>query len=127
MKTPDWHEHGTCRTVDPEAWFEDYPSKYDPIFKMCAQCPVQVECLRQSFDDREEFGVWGGMSAHERNRLEPKFRKKPLNERDTWITNLAARIRDRDTEVRERKEATYQRQLEANRGWKEQQRERQAS
>ncbi len=120
--TPEWHERGTCRSVDPDMWFESYPSKYDPVFQLCAECPVQVECLRQSFDDREEFGIWGGMSAHERERLLPKYRKKPMYERGTWITNLAARLRNRDAEVRARKEATYLRQLEANRAWKEEQR-----
>ena len=119
--TPEWHERGTCRQVDPELWFEAYPSKYDPVFRLCVECPVQVECLRQSFDDAEEFGIWGGMGAHERERLIPKFRKKPYYERDTWITNLAARLRNRDAEVRARKEATYQRQLAANRAWKEEQ------
>jgi WhiB family redox-sensing transcriptional regulator len=117
--TPEWHERGTCRQVDPELWFDSYPSKYDPVFQLCVECPVQVECLRQSFDNREEFGIWGGMSAHERERLIPKFRKKPYYERDTWITNLAARLRNRDAEVRSRKEATYQRQLEAQRAWRE--------
>ena len=37
MKVPEWHEHGVCRTVDPDLWFEPYPSKYDPVFKMCAE------------------------------------------------------------------------------------------
>lgn len=125
--TPEWHERGVCRTVDPDLWFEAHPSKYDPVFKMCAECPVQVDCLRQSFDDSEEFGIWGGMSAHERERTLPKYRKKPLRERDTWITNLAASLRERDREVRERKAATYQRQLETQAQWREEQRERQAS
>jgi hypothetical protein len=120
--TPEWHGRGTCRQVDPDLWFESYPSKYDPVFKLCAECPVQVQCLRQSFDNAEEFGVWGGMSSNERERLIPKFKKKPMYERDTWINNLAARIRTRDAEVRARKEATYQRQLQANRDWKEAQR-----
>ena len=120
--TPEWHERGTCRTVDPDLWFESYPSKYDPVFKLCAECPVQVDCLRQSFDNAEEFGIWGGVSAHERERLIPKFRKKPIVERDAWVSSLAARIRNRDAEVRARKEATYQRQLAANRAWKEEQR-----
>ena len=123
----EWQEDGTCRSVDADLWFEEWPSKYDPAFKFCAECPVQVQCLRASFDNREEFGVWGGMSANEHNRLEPKYRKKPYSERDLWISNLAATIRKRDAEVRARKAATYQRQLEANRAWKEQQRERQAS
>lgn len=123
----DWKDEGTCRQIDADLWFEDWPSKYDLAFKFCAECPVQEQCLRASFDNKEEFGVWGGMSANERNKLEPKYRKKPMYERDTWIVNLAATIRKRDAEVRARKEATYQRQLEAQRAWREGQRERQAS
>lgn len=122
MNSPDWHEYGTCRSVDGDMWFEAYPSKYDPVFKMCAECPVQVECLRQSFDNLEEYGIWGGMSSHERERLLPKYKKKPYYERGTWITNLAASLRERDRQVRAQKEATYQRQLQANRDWKEEQR-----
>ncbi|WP_394334227.1 WhiB family transcriptional regulator [Mycobacteroides abscessus] len=33
---------------------------------MCAQCPVAAECLEYAFRANEEYGIFGGVTAHER-------------------------------------------------------------
>jgi WhiB family redox-sensing transcriptional regulator len=36
---------------------------------VCAQCPVIQNCLRWALAAREPYGVWGGLSAEERESL----------------------------------------------------------
>jgi len=35
---------------------------------ICFGCPVRLPCLARALEEREEFGIWGGMSANERRR-----------------------------------------------------------
>jgi WhiB family transcriptional regulator, redox-sensing transcriptional regulator len=37
--------------------------------KVCAECPVIEECGKTALKNKEEFGVWGGMSAAEREAI----------------------------------------------------------
>lgn len=37
---------------------------------VCATCPVQPECLQHALDTDEVNGVWGGLTARERFRLQ---------------------------------------------------------
>jgi WhiB family redox-sensing transcriptional regulator len=36
---------------------------------ICAQCPVINDCLRWALAAREPYGIWGGTSVEERDRL----------------------------------------------------------
>ena len=36
--------------------------------KICAGCPVKQECLEYALANREQYGVWGGMTFAERRR-----------------------------------------------------------
>jgi WhiB family redox-sensing transcriptional regulator len=36
---------------------------------VCASCVVVEECLRWALEVRESYGVWGGLSVDERERL----------------------------------------------------------
>lgn len=33
---------------------------------LCAQCPIQKECLEYAVEAGEEWGIWGGLTAKER-------------------------------------------------------------
>lgn len=33
---------------------------------ICGRCPIQEQCLEYAVESREEFGVWGGTTAHQR-------------------------------------------------------------
>lgn len=64
-----WTARAACRTADPEMFF---PDKGDPktaaaAKRFCARCPVVSECLE--FGMGEHMGVWGGLTARERERL----------------------------------------------------------
>lgn len=35
-------------------------------FQTCWGCPVREECLAYALEEREDFGIWGGIAARER-------------------------------------------------------------
>lgn len=37
--------------------------------RLCETCPVKPTCLQHAMENRELYGVWGGLSENERHRL----------------------------------------------------------
>lgn len=72
----DWQVHAACRGGDTETFYhpenERGPrrARRERTAKaICAGCTVTQQCLRWALDAREPYGVWGGLSVEERNRL----------------------------------------------------------
>ncbi len=72
----DWQLQGSCRGVDPSLFFhpegERGPrrSNREAAAKaICATCPVLVQCRAAALAAREPYGVWGGLSEHEREQI----------------------------------------------------------
>ncbi len=63
-------QRGRCvGSASPEAFF---PPKGQPGLeakRVCAGCPVRVECLEYALVTDQRWGVWGGTSAFERRAL----------------------------------------------------------
>lgn len=57
---------------DPEAWFSEAVENVAYTKQQCQTCPVRLACLKAAVDQDEEWGVWGGMSAEERNNARTK-------------------------------------------------------
>ena len=38
----------------------------------CVECPLRADCLKWALDNEEVFGVWGGLTARERRRIQKK-------------------------------------------------------
>ncbi|MDN5790699.1 MAG: WhiB family transcriptional regulator [Micrococcales bacterium] len=73
----DWQLQGACRTVNPEVFFHPEGERgsrrrrRDTAAKeVCAACPVLALCRTYALDMREPYGVWGGLSAPEREALQ---------------------------------------------------------
>jgi len=62
----------------PEDW--DIPGMADSAKarnlakQMCLRCPIKSECLQYAIEAKEQHGVWGGLTAHERRDLRQKTR-----------------------------------------------------
>lgn len=69
MVKPTWMELGECRGVDVEMMFPDRGESTKAAKAMCRRCEVQAECLAYAMNNGEKFGIWGGLSEHERRRL----------------------------------------------------------
>ena len=53
-----WKLQGACRGLDADIFFR--------------RCEVQEECLEYAVNDREKFGIWGGLSERERRAIRKK-------------------------------------------------------
>jgi WhiB family redox-sensing transcriptional regulator len=65
-----WRSEGACRGKSPQWW---YPSQGGAThaakaLRICAACPVKMECLDWSIEAGEWHGIWGGMLETERRR-----------------------------------------------------------
>lgn len=74
----DWKLQGVCRTVDPELWFPDDGSNGNQAKALCRQCPVIEECLQYALDNREMYGVWGGLGNSERRMLRRRLNLRAI-------------------------------------------------
>lgn len=68
-----WTARAVCAGSDPDALFVTGAAQRDAA-RMCAGCPVKLECLADALDHQVEYGVWGGMTERQRRAL---LRKSP--------------------------------------------------
>jgi WhiB family redox-sensing transcriptional regulator len=66
-----WREEAACRNHPfPDVFFSDAHDVRRYITReWCSECPVRNECLREALDNDQQWGIWGGLSARERNKL----------------------------------------------------------
>jgi WhiB family redox-sensing transcriptional regulator len=64
-----WVVDGLCGEVDPDAFFPEKGESAKPAKLICRGCEVVDECLRYALEHHIREGVWGGLSAPERERL----------------------------------------------------------
>lgn len=64
-----WQLSGLCRQIDPDLWFPDKGGSTLEAKRTCWACPVRARCLEYALDNREPFGVWGGLAEWERSAL----------------------------------------------------------
>ena len=79
----EWQYQGACRGADPDIFFspeaERGPRRYareKAAKAICATCPVIETCLNHALKVREPYGVWGGLTAQEREPL--YFRRRSV-------------------------------------------------
>ncbi len=71
-----WQEHGSCRSVDPTLFFHPQNERGTARIRrdrtakaICARCPVRLDCADYAIRAREPYGVWGGLSEDDRERI----------------------------------------------------------
>jgi len=69
----DWQLGGLCRQLDSTMFFTpdrergSLRTRREQRAKaVCARCPVLEQCRSHALRAREPYGVWGGMTEHER-------------------------------------------------------------
>lgn len=72
----DWQMQGACRGMDSGFFFhpegERGPARANReqrAKEICGTCPVLEMCRRHALEVQEPYGVWGGLSEHERDLL----------------------------------------------------------
>ena len=66
---PAWHIDTPCSQADADAWFPEKGESTDSAKRVCMGCDVRTTCLEWAIEHNERFGVWGGLSEHERRQL----------------------------------------------------------
>lgn len=65
-----WQRRGSCRAGDPDDWFpERHRGDIQTAKRICGGCRVRPECLAAALARGERWGIWGGLTTQERNRL----------------------------------------------------------
>jgi WhiB family redox-sensing transcriptional regulator len=67
----DWVEDRACADHPTTMFYADSPgaSVYAAARAVCAGCPVRQECLDYALENREPYGMWGGLAPMERWKL----------------------------------------------------------
>lgn len=68
-----WRENANCLDADPEIFFPIAGGNGLDAKKVCARCTVLDECLQYALRHQVEEGVWGGVSAVERERMRKRM------------------------------------------------------
>jgi WhiB family redox-sensing transcriptional regulator len=70
----DWRAYAACAQVDGELFFpigdnQAAREQAAEAKKVCARCPAEEQCLQWALDNRQDTGVWGGLTEEERYRI----------------------------------------------------------
>lgn len=71
MKSPLWMHQAACRSATDSGEVSEWAFVTEPTARtekefltcktICAQCPVATQCLKMGIDDREAYGLYGGI------------------------------------------------------------------
>jgi WhiB family redox-sensing transcriptional regulator len=74
----EWYTKAACLGLDPEQFFTIKKEEAQGAKKICQMCEVRMQCLNYSITHHEDYGIWGGYSAEEREKL-PLTVRQELN------------------------------------------------
>jgi len=76
VRYSDWPSHAACRDLDTERFFhpenERGPrraARESAAKAVCADCPVMEQCAEYALRNRVPYGIWGGLSETDRDRI----------------------------------------------------------
>ncbi len=77
VEVSTWRDHAACKGTFGELFYPPLQGerrserrlREERAKRVCARCPVRVECLDQALRTKEITGVWGGLNEVERRGL----------------------------------------------------------
>lgn len=86
-----WQDQAKCRSVtDPDRFYPERGGSSAAAIRLCKFCPVKQACLEYAVENDEEFGVWGGMTALERERWAQNVKSPQPAETDQGLLRSAS-------------------------------------
>lgn len=80
-----WHSEAACRSDEAGLFFAPSKeptaarlSREEAAKRVCARCPVMLECREHALAQPEPYGVWGGMTAAERRVVLARRRRREV-------------------------------------------------
>ncbi|MDJ0342719.1 WhiB family transcriptional regulator [Streptomyces sp. H10-C2] len=78
-----WHSEAACRSDEAGLFFAPSKeptaarlSREENAKRVCARCPVMLECREHALLQPEPYGVWGGLTAAERRVVLARRRRR---------------------------------------------------
>ncbi len=72
IDSPDWHEDAECAKPENSDkinnFFANKPAQQWEAKKLCNICPVKKECLKWALDNKQIWGIWGGLTPEQMRR-----------------------------------------------------------
>lgn len=72
IDSPDWHEDAECAKPENAEYannfFANKPSQQNSAKKLCDMCPVRKDCAQWALNNKQIWGVWGGLDYKELRR-----------------------------------------------------------
>lgn len=88
-----WHSDAVCRRDEAGLFFAPSKeptaarlSREEAAKRVCARCPVMVECREHALLQPEPYGVWGGLTAAERRVVLARRRRREMELKKTART-----------------------------------------
>ncbi|MER6913630.1 WhiB family transcriptional regulator [Streptomyces sp. NPDC000594] len=80
-----WHTEAVCRRDEAGLFFAPSKeptaarlSREEAAKRVCARCPVLVQCREHALLQPEPYGVWGGLTAAERRVVLARRRRHDI-------------------------------------------------
>lgn len=71
--TPAWLDRAACAGAYADAWFPDASASATHELRyaktVCGRCDVQAECLEDALERKDGYGLRGGLTPKQRQRL----------------------------------------------------------
>lgn len=85
----NWHWFANCKPHDFHLFFNDKNRKIDTVkyrkaVELCSSCVVKEHCLADSFLYADEYGIRGGLSEYDRQKIGIKKRQALIS----WLLSL---------------------------------------
>jgi hypothetical protein len=72
IDSPEWHENSECsKPINREhihSFFANKPSQQVAAKKLCEICPVKAQCAKDALENKEIWGIWGGLTPKQIRR-----------------------------------------------------------
>ena len=65
----EWRKNALCLGMDPDLFFPSVSAEIPAAKAICADCPVQSECLEYALENRIAHGIWGGSTERQRRLM----------------------------------------------------------
>lgn len=78
--SPAWMRKALCGDADPDLFYpepgEDNTPKVQEAKRICARCPVRINCLLWAFQTEDRWAVLGGKTANQRIRIAHRVQRR---------------------------------------------------
>lgn len=72
-RADEWRDEAICIGINPELFFDKHASHQ--LKSVCFRCPVRESCLEEALSSYEQYGLWGGLSAVQRENIKKERRR----------------------------------------------------